>query len=147
MQKLHHQGRGVHVDGYLRVKGMEGSAWALGDCTQSSFAPTAQVASQQGLYVARQLNDLAAATLNHIDVSPVPFAYHHKATLAYIGDDRGVSDVRVPFWDRLISIKGYQSYVLWRSAYLSNTFTLRNKLLVAFDWTKEKVFGRDISRE
>ncbi|KNE66277.1 hypothetical protein, variant 1 [Allomyces macrogynus ATCC 38327] len=140
--------RGLVVDEYLRVAGMP-DVWALGDCTATAFAPTAQVAAQQGTYLARQLNDLARTnrTGNDILATCPPFDYKHRATLAYIGDERGVSDVSLPFWSNMVSFAGYQSYLFWRSAYLSNLYTLRNRALVAFDWTKEKLFGRDISRE
>ncbi|ORZ35087.1 pyridine nucleotide-disulfide oxidoreductase-domain-containing protein [Catenaria anguillulae PL171] len=140
--------RGIMVDDYLRVVGVK-DIWALGDCTATKFAPTAQVASQEGAYLARQFNDMALTERTGKDIlaSCPPFTYKHRATLAYIGDERGVSDVEVPIIGKQMSFSGYQSYLFWRSAYLSNLFTLRNKTLVAFDWTKEKIFGRDISRE
>ena len=50
--------RGLTVDGHLRVSGTDG-IFALGDCTATSYAPTAQVASQQGSYLAKFLNKLA----------------------------------------------------------------------------------------
>lgn len=50
--------RGLTVDGYLRVAGADG-VFALGDCTATSYAPTAQVASQQGAYLAKLFNKMA----------------------------------------------------------------------------------------
>lgn len=50
--------RGLTVDGHLRVAGANG-VFALGDCTATSYAPTAQVASQQGAYLAKFFNRLA----------------------------------------------------------------------------------------
>lgn len=41
------------------MKGAEDSIFAIGDCTATSYAPTAQVASQQGAYLARQLHQMA----------------------------------------------------------------------------------------
>lgn len=41
------------------MKGSDGSIFALGDCTFSQYAPTAQVASQQGAYLARVLKQKA----------------------------------------------------------------------------------------
>ena len=41
---------------------------------------------------------------------------------------------------------GMATYVVWRSAYLSKLFSLRNRLLVGTDWLKCKILGRDISR-
>ena len=50
--------RGLTVDEHLRMKGAEG-IFAIGDCTATSYAPTAQVASQEGAYLARVLKQLA----------------------------------------------------------------------------------------
>ena len=50
--------RGLTVDGHLRVAGADG-VFALGDCTATSYAPTAQVASQQGAYLAKFFNKMA----------------------------------------------------------------------------------------
>lgn len=44
----------------LRMKGADG-IFAIGDCTSSSYAPTAQVASQEGAYLARVLTQIAKA--------------------------------------------------------------------------------------
>lgn len=50
--------RGLIVDEHLRVSGAD-NIFALGDCTATSYAPTAQVASQQGAYLAKFFNRLA----------------------------------------------------------------------------------------
>lgn len=52
--------RGLLVNEYLVVEGTEG-VWALGDCTATKYAPTAQVASQQGSYLGGLFNQLARA--------------------------------------------------------------------------------------
>ena len=41
------------------MAGTNGSIFAIGDCTATSYAPTAQVASQQGGYIARCLHQMA----------------------------------------------------------------------------------------
>lgn len=41
---------------------------------------------------------------------------------------------------------GSLTYLFWKSAYLSMCFSTRNRILVLMDWTKVKVFGRDVSR-
>ncbi|KAG7440458.1 FAD/NAD(P)-binding domain-containing protein [Guyanagaster necrorhizus] len=51
--------RGISVDEHLRMSGTDGSIFAIGDCTSTSYAPTAQVASQQGAYLARILAQIA----------------------------------------------------------------------------------------
>ncbi|EWC48605.1 mitochondrial external alternative NADH-ubiquinone oxidoreductase [Drechslerella stenobrocha 248] len=50
--------RGLAVNDYLVVDGTEG-IWALGDCSVTKYAPTAQVASQQGNFLARLFNSMA----------------------------------------------------------------------------------------
>jgi NADH:ubiquinone reductase (non-electrogenic) len=71
-----------------------------------------------------------------------PFEYEHAGMLAYIGDDEAIADLPGGW-----RVGGALTYLFWRSAYLSNLFSLRNKSLVLFDWVKTIVFGRDISRE
>jgi NADH:ubiquinone reductase (non-electrogenic) len=39
--------------------GANGTIFAIGDCAATSYAPTAQVASQQGAYLARMLTQMA----------------------------------------------------------------------------------------
>lgn len=50
--------RGLAVNEYLVVNGTEG-IWALGDCSETKYAPTAQVASQEGAFLARLFNSMA----------------------------------------------------------------------------------------
>ncbi|KAJ7220525.1 pyridine nucleotide-disulfide oxidoreductase-domain-containing protein [Mycena pura] len=170
--------RGITIDEYMQMKGTRESIFAIGDCTASSHAPTAQVASQQGAYLARafaqrakrdalqaRLTDLesSAAMMLHEDernkvveqVETVkrslakfkirPFTYSHQGTLAYIGSDKAIADL--PFFNGSFASGGVLTYYFWRSAYLSTLFSLRNRTLVATDWVRTKVFGRDVSRE
>jgi NADH:ubiquinone reductase (non-electrogenic) len=50
--------RGLLVDDYLRLLGAQG-IFAMGDCTATQYAPTAQAASQQGAYLARVFAQMA----------------------------------------------------------------------------------------
>jgi len=164
--------RGLNVDDHLRVDGSDGSIFAVGDCTATSYAPTAQVASQQGAYLAKafaqiakkealaaQKEMLAASEVAEEDKAklasiekqltklenPRPFHYSHQGSLAYIGSDRAIADL--PFMNGNFATGGVATYLFWRSAYLSTLFSLRNRTLVATDWIKVKLFGRDVSRE
>ncbi|KAK4047597.1 NADH:ubiquinone oxidoreductase [Microbotryomycetes sp. JL221] len=160
--------RGLLVDEHLRVLGADG-IFALGDCTATSWAPTAQAASQQGHYLARvfsQLNkkqtlltELEEAKLANSDSNRLdslanavirasnikPFHYSHQGSLAYIGSDKAIADL--PVLSGNLAVGGLATYYFWRSAYLSQLFSLRNRILVATDWAKCKVLGRDVSRE
>jgi NADH:ubiquinone reductase (non-electrogenic) len=94
--------RGITFDDHLRMKGAR-DIFAIGDCTASSYAPTAQVASQQGSYLSRVFKLLAKkdkleADLSHAETSEEaeklkkqidkvklkPFHYSHQGSLACV---------------------------------------------------------------
>lgn len=50
--------RGLAVNEYLVVNGTE-NIWAVGDCAITNYAPTAQVAVQEGAFLARLFNTMA----------------------------------------------------------------------------------------
>ncbi|KAI9098865.1 pyridine nucleotide-disulfide oxidoreductase-domain-containing protein [Phlyctochytrium arcticum] len=151
---LQNQRRGIVVDEFLRVKGSN-DIYALGDASATKWPPTAQVASRQGTYLASVFNQMASieadadkirakgqdpetATTNQIK----PFHYRHLGALAYIGSDKAIAEI-----PGNVHIGGALTFWYWRSAYLNNLFSMRNRILVAFDWAKKSMFGRDISRE
>lgn len=159
--------RGIMVDDYLRMVGAP-SIFSIGDCTASSYAPTAQVASQQGAYLATVFKNLAKkekleaklkveGEANDAEVEATkkqlqryekalrPFHYTHQGSLAYIGSDKAISDL--PFMNGNFASGGVMTYLFWRSVYLSSLFSFRNRMMVADDWIKTKMFGRDLSRE
>ncbi|KAL9649464.1 hypothetical protein ABK040_000703 [Willaertia magna] len=129
-----HKNQKIIVDDHLRVKGFK-DIFALGDISfieNIPLAATAQVAQQQGKYVARKLNGII--------LDDQPFIYHHQGQLAYIGNYRAISQVGA------LHAGGVLSWVFWRSAYLTKLVSIRNKIGVMFDWAKTFIFGRDISR-
>ncbi|EPQ51528.1 FAD/NAD P-binding domain-containing protein [Gloeophyllum trabeum ATCC 11539] len=165
--------RGLTVDDHLRLKGAE-SIFALGDCTATQYAPTAQVATQEGAYLARLFNSIARKDalekqLKALQADPIkaeeqktevenlqkqlmkleklrPFHYSHQGSLAYIGSEKAIADLPI-FGSGNLATGGVATYLFWRSAYLSTLFSFRNRALVALDWMKVKFFGRDVSRE
>jgi NADH:ubiquinone reductase (non-electrogenic) len=117
--------RGLTVDDSLVLAGSDGSIFALGDCTATSYAPTAQVASQQGHYLARMFAQIAARDKYQVEVDELkrikapleeivtatkklskasvlrPFHYTHQGSLAYIGSDKAIADL--PFMNGNVS--------------------------------------------
>lgn len=64
--------RGLVVDEHLIAAGApENSIYALGDCSSTSYAPTAQVASQQGAYLARVFDKLGKRDLLAFEIRQV----------------------------------------------------------------------------
>jgi len=124
------------VDDHFRVPAADG-IYAIGDCAairENPFPETAQVAQQEGKYLARALDALARGK------DAGPFRYRHLGMLAYIGGNRALADLQN------FKGHGWSTWVFWRSAYLTRLVSWKNKVLVLFDWTKARVFGRDTSQ-
>jgi NADH:ubiquinone reductase (non-electrogenic) len=88
-------------------------------------------------------------------------------TFSYVGSDKAVADL--PFGAGNLATGGVgkfkiievliekliysylksnpATFAFWRSAYISNLFSTRNRSLVITDWLKKTFLGRDISRE
>ncbi|TDL20534.1 NDE2, mitochondrial external NADH dehydrogenase [Rickenella mellea] len=168
--------RGLTVDDHLALNGSNGSIYAIGDCTSTPYAATAQVASQEGAYLARmfklmakrdavaeqvyklqqevtlrgdgegrkgELEKLEKALEKAANIRP--FHYSHQGSLAYIGSDKAIADLTI--FKENFATGGVATFLFWRSAYISTLFSLRNRILVATDWLKVKLFGRDVSRD
>ena len=124
------------TDACFRVAGRD-DLFAVGDCAVidgNSLPPTAQAAQQAGTHLARVLNSMAKGA------EPAPFKYKHQGMLAYIGGKKALADLGS------VQGKGFSAWLFWRSAYLTKLVSLQNKFLVASDWARSFLFGRDISQ-
>ncbi len=125
----------IIIDEYLKIAG-EDNIYALGDCSEyeeSPFPVTAQVAQQEGKYMGKILNRHAT----NKDVKP--FKFRDFGMLAYIGSHRALANTKQ------YKGSGFTTWLFWRSVYLTKLVSLKNKMLVLFDWFKNFLFGRDIS--
>lgn len=101
-----------------------------------------QVAEQQGRYLAHVLNEEAKSQ----SYSPPPFTYKHLGSMATVGGTSAVLELGEAGRRPVLSMRGFVSWVAWRSAYLTRLGTWRQRLYVAFNWASTIVFGRDLSR-
>ncbi len=126
----------LRVDEFLRLPGRPG-VYALGDCAavgEPALPATAQVAQQQGEYLARSLARERAG-------QPVrPFRFRSAGMLAYVGGGRALADLPHVKWS------GRAAWLFWRSVYLTKLVSPANKVGVLFDWMTATLFGRDVSR-
>ena len=113
-----------------------------------SLPATAQVAKQQGEYLANLVGDgvvtgaaPVADNAAALGTALAPFAYAHKGSFAYVGGDRAVLDAPI-----IGPILGRGAGVMWKGFETYSQISLRNIVLVSIDWVRTKVFGRDISR-
>jgi NADH:quinone reductase (non-electrogenic) len=133
------KGRSILVDRDLSIPGYPG-VWALGDCAaipdgKGGFIPmTAQHAIREGPVAA----DNIVAVLRG-----KPTRAFHYATLGMMASLGGRRAVAQFLGDRVLT--GFIAWFLWRTYYLLRLPGLDRKLRVAFDWTLELLFPRDIS--
>jgi NADH dehydrogenase FAD-containing subunit len=124
------------VDDHLRLPAQP-RAYALGDCAATPEPPlpaTAQVAQQQGEYLAKSLDRERAG-------KPAgPFEFKQSGMLAYIGGGEALADLPQVKWS------GRGAWLFWRSVYFTKLVSPANKVKVLFDWLKARLFGRDLSR-
>ncbi|BGP29130.1 hypothetical protein JCM10296v2_000868 [Rhodotorula toruloides] len=117
----------------------------------TAFPATAQVAEQEGIYLAKKLNVLAKQHDAHVaidngvyddpdDMLYEPFSYKHMGSLAYIGNSAVFDFPGFSF------AGGLAAMYLWRSVYLSTSVTIRQRCLLMVDWVKRSLFGRDLSK-
>ncbi|CAO2840869.1 unnamed protein product [Amaranthus hypochondriacus] len=147
----------IGIDDWLRVPSVQ-DVYAIGDCAgflESTGKPVlpalAQVAERQGKYLAKSLNRLGKAgggranSAADIDLGE-PFVYKHLGSMATIGRYKALVDIRQSKDAKGLSLKGFPSWFIWRSAYLTRVLSWRNRLYVAINWLTTFLFGRDISR-
>ena len=73
--------RGIPVDPYLFVEN-QNDLFAIGDCGFSGHPPTAQVAYQEGIYLAKQFNQKLPRTTK--------FSFQDKGQIGYIGNGQSI---------------------------------------------------------
>ncbi|KAK4271420.1 hypothetical protein QN277_020120 [Acacia crassicarpa] len=119
--------------------------------SQMKFLPaTAQVASQQGAYLAKCFNRMEECEKN--PEGPLrfrgegrhrfkPFRYKHLGQFAPLGGEQTAAQLPGDW----VSI-GQSSQWLWYSVYASKQVSWRTRALVVSDWLRRFVFGRDSSQ-
>ncbi|PPD84176.1 hypothetical protein GOBAR_DD18887 [Gossypium barbadense] len=147
----------IGIDEWLRVPSVE-DIFALGDCagfleqTGKPVLPAlAQVAERQGKYLVEVFNRMAkedgGKAFSAKDMSlGDPFVYKHLGSMASVGRYKALVDLRQSKDAQGISLAGFISWLIWRSAYLTRVVSWRNRFYVAVNWATTLVFGRDDSR-
>src|SRR5205814_6901181 len=129
----------IRVCHFLQVSDWP-NVWAVGDCAivpdlrkaGNSHPPTAQHAIREGKVVA--LN-IVAVLLGH---RLKPFSFRTIGLLASIGRRMGVARIFG------FNFSGFFAWWMWRTVYLSKLPSLDKKIRVAFDWTLDLLFPKDV---
>ncbi|KAK3188123.1 hypothetical protein Dsin_027684 [Dipteronia sinensis] len=126
------------------------SALSEVDSQMKNLPATAQVAAQQGTYLAKCFNRMEECEKN--PEGPLrfrgsgrhrfqPFRYRHLGQFAPLGGEQTAAQLPGDW----ISI-GHSSQWLWYSIYASKQVSWRTRALVVSDWMRRFIFGRDSSR-
>ncbi|KAF5180731.1 External alternative NAD(P)H-ubiquinone oxidoreductase [Thalictrum thalictroides] len=120
------------------------------DSQMKNLPATAQVAAQQGQYLAKCFNRMKECDQNPEGPLRIrdegrhrfrPFRYRHLGQFAPLGGEQTAAQLPGDW----VSI-GHSSQWLWYSVYASKQVSWRNRLLVISDWGRRFVHGRDSSR-
>ena len=129
----------IVVNQFLQVSDSP-DVWAVGDCAfvpdgrnpGKAHPPTAQHAIREGRVVAQ---NIAAALLGRPLKS---FSFRTIGLLASIGRRAGVARIFG------FNFSGFFAWWMWRTIYLSKLPGLDKKVRVAFDWTLDLLFPKDV---
>ena len=102
---------------------------------------TAQVAKQEGEYLASLFRSTNSNLAALCEGEQEPFSYKHKGSLAYIGEDAAVADI-----PGFAILRGVFAGLVWKSFETWSQVSVRNQALVFADLLRTKIFGRDLSR-
>lgn len=147
--------RGLAVNEYLVVQGTR-DIWAVGDCAVAGYAPTAQVAGQEGNFLARLFNNMAKTEAlesnirelsGGLNLKPGNSAEASRQIEEYEKQLRRIKDIKpfhyshqgslayigsekavadVSWFNGNIASGGSVTYLFWRSAYLSMCFSSKS---------------------
>ncbi|KZV57585.1 hypothetical protein F511_03045 [Dorcoceras hygrometricum] len=148
----------IGVDEWLRVPAVE-DVFAMGDCagflehTGRPVLPAlAQVAEREGKFLVELFNrmgrtqDWGKAFSMKAAALGDPFVYRHLGSMASVGRYKALVDLRQSKDVKGLSLAGFLSWLIWRSAYLTRVLSWRNRFYVAVNWATTLVFGRDNTR-
>lgn len=128
----------VCTNEFLEVEGWE-NVWAVGDCavipdkeTGKFQPPTAQHAIRQGKTLAHNIKAQIRGG------EKKPFEFKTIGQLAALGRRTGVAQIFG------FKFSGFFAWFLWRTVYLSKLPRFEKKLRVAFDWTLDLIFSKDL---
>lgn len=127
------KGKRIIVDAYNKVEGVE-DIYALGDiCIQKTdndfpegHPQLAQPAIQHGRHMGKNFIDMAAG-------KPLkPFDYYDKGTMAIIGRNKAVCDLKV--FGRIVFVGGFPGLFIWLFIHLVSLIGFPSKIKTLYNW-------------
>ena len=127
------------TDPDMRLRGTP-NVWAIGDCAHIVNTYDHQVAPTTGQFAERQGRQVAENIVRALKgQSTEPFSYRPLGQLCGIGERNAVAEVLG------VRLSGFPAWWLWRTVYLLKSPSWSRRIRVAFDWTWELLFPRDLA--
>jgi NADH:ubiquinone reductase (H+-translocating) len=114
----------IAVDATNKVIGYD-NIYAIGDIAQMASEAYPQGHPQVAQVAMQQATNLAK---NLVQNTSKPFIYNDKGSMATIGRNKAVVDLKVA------SFQGFFAWILWLAVHLFSLIGTRNKLFVMFNW-------------
>jgi NADH dehydrogenase len=126
------------TDPDMRLKGIP-NVWAVGDCAVIINAYDQHPSPTTGQFAERQGRQVAENILRVLEGQPTrPFFYKSLGILCGIGERNAVAEILG------VRLSGFPAWWLWRTVYLLKSPSWSRRVKLAFDWTWELLFPRDL---
>ena len=126
------------TDPDMRLRGIA-NVWAVGDCAVIVNAYDRNPAPTTGQFAERQGRQVAENILRVLQGQPTrPFSHKSLGTLCGIGERNAVAEILG------VRLSGFPAWWLWRTVYLLKSPSWSRRVKLAFDWTWELMFPRDL---
>lgn len=116
------------------------NVWAIGDCACVVNAYDNHVSPTTGQFAERQGRQVADNILRVLHAQATkPFFYKPLGQLCGIGERKAVAEILG------VRLSGFPAWWLWRTVYLLKSPSWSRRIKIAFDWTWELLFPRDLA--
>ena len=127
------------TDPDMRVRGTS-NLWAVGDCAHIVNAYDGRVSPTTGQFAERQGRQAAENIVRVLrGESTRPFFFKPLGQLCGIGERKAVAEILG------VRLSGFPAWWLWRTVYLLKSPSWSRRVKIAFDWTWELFFPRDLA--
>lgn len=133
------EGGRLLTDPDMRVRGLS-NLWAIGDCAHIVNAYDNHPSPTTGQFAERQGGQVAENIVRVLQGQPTrPFSYKPLGQLCGIGERNAVAEILG------VRLSGFPAWWLWRTVYWLKSPSWSRRVKVAFDWTWELLFPRDLA--
>ena len=123
----------------MRLRGIS-NVWAIGDCAHIVNAYDHGVAPPTGQFAERQGSQAAHNIVGVLHGQQTkPFSFKPLGQLCGLGERNAVAEILG------VRLSGFPAWWLWRTVYLLKSPSWSRRIKIAFDWTWELFFPRDLA--